>query len=71
MKEEKDYKDTFSPRLEPEKLQELINRWDSDDGDEEYTREELTEIMRLEGRKRMQIVEEAKKLQREMDEGEK
>lgn len=71
MKEEKNYKDTFSPRLEPEKLQELINRWDSDDDDNTYTREELTEIMRLEGRKRMQIVEEAKKLQREMDEGEK
>lgn len=58
-------------RLDPEKLEELIDRWVNDDGDGDYTREELTEIMRLEGRKRMKIVEEAKELQRQMDEGKK
>lgn len=67
MKEEINYQERFKATFEPGELRKLIDRWDDDDAEDEFTKDELMEIMRYEGRRRLEIVEEAKKLEKEIE----
>lgn len=64
MEKEKDYNEIFKQTFDDEKMNELTSRWDDEDPDvnHKYTRDEIMEIGRLEGRRRLQNIEEAKKL---------
>ena len=68
MKKEINYQEIFKATFEPEKLKELIDRWDSDDKEikQNFTVEEIKEIMRYEGRKRIENIEDAKRLEKEI-----
>lgn len=68
MTEKRNYDEIFKATFEPERLQELINKWDNEEVEHEFSREEILEIGRLEGRRRMQNLIDAEQLQRQFDE---
>ena len=68
MEENIGYNELFKAQFDDDKLDDLIARSDDDEVEHEFNREELSELMRLEGRRRMENIKLAEELQREIDE---
>lgn len=62
------YDEIFKAQFDDDKLDDLIARSDADEVEHEFNREELSELMRLEGRRRMDNLRQIEEIQREMDE---
>lgn len=62
------YDEIFKAQFDDDKLDDLIARSDDDEAEHEFNREELSELMRLEGRRRMDNLRQIEEIQREMDE---
>ncbi len=63
-----EYEEKFKPTFEPDKLRELVDKWDDEDVEHEYTEDEIMEIARLEGRRRIEIKKDAERLLKEIEE---
>ncbi len=68
MEEIIDYNELFKAKFDDERLNKLIALSEDEESEHEFNNEELAELLRLEGRGRMENIKLAEELQREIDE---